>query len=110
MWDLLREQLKQMGIQKELEEELRTGVALQERAAQVEQAKLAKANRANPRRGVDGLGQVTLSMNPFYRALADVQFGRGWMKDKAARRKLAMEHPEFFVPYQRKAQVTVLKP
>lgn len=107
MWDLLKEQLKQMGIQKELEEELRTGIALQRVQAERDQARLAKFNRNNPRRGVEGLGQTTLSMNPFFRALGDVKFGRGWTKDKATVRKLLQEHPEFAVNYQKKAMITV---
>lgn len=110
MWDKLREQLKQFGIERELEAELRSGIALQERIAQAEQVKIAQANRRLPRRGVEGLGQTTMSMHPFYRALADIRFGKGWMKDRAARRKLLQEHPEFAVSYLRKATVQVLKP
>lgn len=110
MWDQLREQLRKAGLQHAVEEELRTGVALHERRAIEEQQRLAKFNRANPRRGIDGLGQTTMSMHPFFRALADVQFGKGWQKDKATRRKLVQKHPEFAVPYEKKSTVTVLKP
>lgn len=107
MWDKLREQLRQAGIERELVEELRSGIALQQRIAEAEQKKIAAANRRHPRRGVEGLGQTTFSMHPFLRALADVQFGRGWMKDPAQRRKLLQENPEFAVPYLRKAMITV---
>ena len=108
MWDKLREQLQQLGIQQQLEDELRTGIALQHQRAEREQIRLAQIHRANPRRGLDGIGQTRFSMNPFFRALADVRFGKGWAKDKATVRKLLAEHPEFAVPYAKRAQVSVL--
>lgn len=106
MWEKLKQQLKEAGIQKELEEELRSGWALHLRVAEREQAKIAAANRRNPRRGMEGLGQVTLSMAPFYRALADIRFGKNWQKDPATVRRLLQENPEFSVPYAAKAMVT----
>lgn len=102
MWDRLREQMKQLGIQKELEDELRTGIALQARIAEREQAKIAAANRRRPRAAIEGVGQTKLCMHPFFRALADVRFGAGWQKDKATVRRLLAENPEFAVAYAAK--------
>lgn len=110
MWDLFREQMRKMGMQEALEDELRRGVALEARAAEARQRKLAKFNQNNPRRGVDGLGQTTMSMDPFYRALADISYGREWAKDPKARALLLQQHPEFAVQYAPRSMVTVIKP
>jgi hypothetical protein len=110
MWDQLREQLKQLGIEREIEEELRTGVNLAREQSERNQAKIAAANLRNPRRGVEGLGQTKISMDPFQAALATARYGRGWKKDPTLVRRLLQDHPEFKVPYAKKATVTVLKP
>ena len=86
-----------------VEKELRLGFELQKRMAFARQARLAQANHRNPRRMVNGLGQVTMSIDPVLRVLAEREFGKGCFGDKGFRRELLRDNPELRVPTQRKA-------
>ena len=110
MWEQFKEQMKQLGIQRELEDELRTGIQLEYVRAEQRQRKLAEAARRRTMRTVDGLGHMSMVMDPFLAAMANVKFGPGWRKDKKQVADLRRQNPEFFVHREKKAMVTVLKP
>jgi len=105
--DALAAGLIQMGgdMYSAVEKELRLGFELQKRMAFARQARLAKANSRNPRKTVDGLGQVTMSIDPVLRVLAERQFGKGCFSDKQFRRELLRDNPELRVRTERKAMI-----
>lgn len=110
MWDLFKENMKRLGVEREFADELRTGIQLQMVRADREQRKLAEAARRRRFRTVDGIGDMQMVMTPFHAALAKIQFGPNWRGDKAQVKDLLRKHPEFKVERERKAMVTVLKP
>lgn len=105
MWDALRAQCAQLGIQQHLEDELRRGVQLDAINAERRQRKLAETVRGARKRTVDGLGRLTMVMDPFMMALANVQFGAGWSRDRKFKAKFLKANPQFAVQHEKKATV-----
>lgn len=85
----------------EVERELRLGFEIERARAFARQRRLAQANQRNPRRMIDGMGQVTMSIDPVLRLLTERQFGRGCFKDKQFCRELVRDNPELRVPVQK---------
>ena len=110
MWNLLNEQLKKAGIAKAVQEEFRTGIRRERMLAMRRQQRLTEAVRRKRHRTVDGLGHLTMAMDPFFAAQANFEFGVGWRSDARQRRDFLARHPEFKVERERKAMVTVIKP
>lgn len=88
-----------------IERELRMGFELEKSMAFARQRKIAAANARNPRRSIEGMGQVTMSIDPVLRVLAERQFGRGCFNDKNFVRELLRDNPELRVPTQKKAMI-----
>lgn len=92
-------------LQQAVERELRMGFELEKQMAFARQRRLAQANRRNPRRMMDGFGQVTMSIDPALRTITERQFGRGCFKDKRFVHELLRDNPELRVPVDRKTIV-----
>jgi hypothetical protein len=94
------------GLTDEIETELRRGADLEIAHAFQRQIRAAKFNRDNPRRAIDGIGAVTMSIDPVLRMWAERKYGRGCFKDKNFVRELLRDNPFLKVPYARKAMVS----
>lgn len=94
------------GLRDAVEQELRMGFEIERANAFKRQIRLAQANSRMPRRGVDGLGQVTMSMDPVLQSLCRRQYGRDCFRDKGFVRELLRDNPELRVQYVKKAMVT----
>lgn len=88
-----------------VERELRLGFEFERKRAFARQRKLAAANLRNPRRTIDGMGQITMSIDPVLRVLTERQFGRGCFKDKRFVRELLRDNPELRVTMEKKASI-----
>jgi hypothetical protein len=91
-----------------VERELRFGAALELELAMKRQARIAQANHRNPRRMIDGMGQVTMSIDPVLRLHAERQYGKGCFKDKQFCRELLRDNPELRVPVAKGC--TIIRP
>jgi hypothetical protein len=88
-----------------VEKELRMGFELERQRAFARQREIAKANARNPRKSVEGLGQVTMSIDPVLRLLAERQYGHGCFRDKRFVKELLRDNPELRVTHERKAMI-----
>jgi hypothetical protein len=65
--------------------------------ALIRQRRLAEATRRLELAHVDGLGEVTMRVDPVLRAWAEQKYGRGCWHDATFRRRIRNDHPELFV-------------
>lgn len=93
---------------REVEKELRLGFELQRHMAFARQRKIAEANHRNPRRLMDGLGQVTMSIDPVLRGIIEHEYGRGCFKDKSFVRELLRDNEMLRVKSEKRPMITVL--
>lgn len=105
--DSLAAMVADMPLAADIEQELRRGFNLELSLARARQRKIAEANRRRPRRTVDGLGQVTMSIDPFLRALLERRFGRHCFRDRRFVSGLLADNPEFRPPTDRRATITI---
>lgn len=93
------------GLRDAVEQELRMGFEIEKANAFKRQIRLAQANHRMPRRTVDGMGQVTMSIDPVLQAICRQTYGRDCFKDKQFVRELLRDNDALRVPVQRKAMI-----
>ena len=107
-WRTFQEQMRQLGIERELMSELRVGAVMNlAKGGELEAANRRLIEAQGGMRPIDGVGQVEFMASPTSMKFFRSKFGDGWRNDPKAKAYIRRHYPECVVPYQKKIRVTV---
>ncbi len=87
-----------------VEREFRLGWQLEKVLTRLRQTQIA--HEQTPRRMIDGVGQVTMALDPLVYHYWGNRLGYDCWRDKTFRREFARDNPEVRVPVQKKTVIT----